>query len=64
MADEVRAYCMKEKKEQLMKDVVITTTANGRRAAQGVCSSCGTKMYKFLPKAAAVPAAEPVAKPE
>ncbi|HZY45474.1 MAG TPA: DUF5679 domain-containing protein [Anaerolineae bacterium] len=64
MTDEVRAYCMKEKKEQLMKDVVITTTANGRRAAQGICSSCGTKMYKFLPKAAAEPAAEPMAKPE
>ena len=57
MTDEVRAYCMKEKKEQVMKDVVITTTANGRRAAQGVCSSCGTKMYKFLPKAKV--AAEP-----
>ncbi len=53
MADEMRAYCMKEKKEQVMKDVVISTTANGRRVAQGVCSSCGTKMNKFLPKASA-----------
>ena len=51
MADEMRAYCMKEKKEQVMKDVVISTTSNGRRVAQGVCSSCGTKMNKFLPKA-------------
>lgn len=53
MADEMRAYCMKEKKEQVMKDVVISMTANGRRVAQGVCSSCGTKMNKFLPKASA-----------
>jgi uncharacterized protein DUF5679 len=60
MTDEIRAYCMKEKKEQLMKDVVITTTANGRRAAQGVCSSCGTKMYKFLPKEKVEPASAPV----
>ncbi len=58
MADEIRGYCMKEKKEQVMKDVVITTMANGRRAAQGVCSSCGTKMFKFLPKEAATTAAK------
>jgi hypothetical protein len=63
MAEEMLAYCMKEKKQQVMKDVVISTTANGRRVAQGVCSSCGTKMNKFLPKASAEPVmvtAEPV----
>lgn len=55
MAEEMVAYCMKEKKQQVMKDVVISTTSNGRRVAQGVCSSCGTKMNKFLPKASAEP---------
>lgn len=45
------AYCMKEKEKKLMKDVEIVVSANGRRAAKGVCTSCGTKMHLFLPKA-------------
>lgn len=50
MSEEMMAYCMKEKKQQPMKDVVISTTSNGRRVAKGVCTSCGTKMNKFLAK--------------
>ena len=65
--DEVKAYCMKCKTERMVKDPHVVTTKNGRRAAQGTCPICGTKMFKFLPKeavAAAAPAEPaPVAAP-
>ena len=48
--DEVKAYCMKCKTERIVKDPQVVTTKNGRRAAQGTCPVCGTKMFKFLPK--------------
>lgn len=48
--DEIKAYCMKCKAERTVKDAQVITTKNGRRAAQGVCPVCGTKMFKFLPK--------------
>ncbi len=51
--DEVKAYCMKCKTERIVKDAQVVTTKNGRRAAQGTCPVCGTKMFKFLPKQAA-----------
>jgi hypothetical protein len=58
--DEVKAYCMKCKTERVVKDAQVVTTKNGRRAAQGVCPTCGTKMFKFLPKeVVAVAPAEP-----
>ncbi len=49
MAEEIIAYCVKEKANKPMKDAREVTLSNGRRAMQGVCSSCGTKMMKFLP---------------
>ena len=55
--DEVKAYCMKCKTERMVKDPHVVTTKNGRRAAQGTCPICGTKMFKFLPKEAAAAAA-------
>jgi hypothetical protein len=60
--DEVKAYCMKCKTERVVKDAQVVTTKNGRRAAQGTCPVCGTKIFKFLPKeaAAVAPAAAPV----
>lgn len=48
--DEVKAYCMKCKTERVVQDAHVVTTKNGRRAAQGTCPVCGTKMFKFLPK--------------
>ena len=46
---DVEAYCMKEKAMRKMKDAQEVTMENGRRAVKGTCSSCGTKMTKFLP---------------
>lgn len=39
---------------EMKNDKVIMMKGKGgseRRAATGVCSKCGTKMFKFLPKA-------------
>jgi hypothetical protein len=51
----VEAYCVKCKKKKNMKDdkeVVVNGKGGAkRRAATGVCPDCGTKMFKFLPKA-------------
>lgn len=62
MADEVvMGYCVKEKTSKPMKDTKEVTLKNGKMALQGVCSSCGTKMMKFIsakktaPKAPATP---------
>jgi hypothetical protein len=43
-------YCLKEKKQREMKDVVEVTMKNGRKALKGKCSVCGTGMYKILGK--------------
>jgi hypothetical protein len=45
-------YCLKEKKQREMKDVVEVTMKNGRKALKGKCSVCGTGMYKILGKEA------------
>jgi predicted nucleic acid-binding Zn-ribbon protein len=51
VTDEVKAYCMKCKAERTMSNVTVVTMKNGRPAANGTCPVCGTKMFKFLPKA-------------
>ena len=38
---------MKCKSKKEMKDVKKVTMKNGRPAMKGVCSSCGTKMFKI-----------------
>lgn len=43
-------YCMKEKKTQEIKDGVVVTMKNGRKALKGKCAVCGTTMFKMLPK--------------
>ncbi len=50
MAEEVMAYCVKEKAQKPMKDAHEVTLSNGKHALQGVCASCGTKMTKFISK--------------
>ncbi len=45
---EVMAYCVKEKAQKPMKDAHEVTLKNGKHAMQGGCSSCGTKMVKFI----------------
>ena len=42
-------YCVKCKAKTEMKDTQKVTMKNGRPALKGVCSKCGTGMYKILP---------------
>jgi hypothetical protein len=49
MAEEVlMAYCVKERAQKPMKDSKEVILKNGKHAIQGVCTSCGTKMMKFV----------------
>ncbi len=48
MAEEIMAFCVKEKAQKPMKDAHEVTLKNGKHAMQGVCASCGTKMMKFI----------------
>ncbi len=59
----VMAYCVKEKAQKPMKDAQQVTLKNGKQAMSGVCSSCGTKMMKFVSakKGAPAPAKAPAA---
>lgn len=43
------AYCVKCKTKREMKGAHIETLENGRKAAKGECSVCGTKLTRFLP---------------
>lgn len=51
--DKIIGYCMKCKEKREMKDVEKTEVKPGRPAAKGVCTVCGTGMYKILPKSEA-----------
>lgn len=44
------AYCVKCKAKRPIKDAQKVTMKNGRNAVQGKCETCGTGMYKILPK--------------
>lgn len=41
------AYCVKCKQKREMNEVEAVYTANGTPASRGVCSVCGTKMFKM-----------------
>lgn len=41
-------YCVKCKEKREIKDPVKVTMKNGRPAMRGICSVCGTGMYKIL----------------
>ena len=43
----VTGYCMKCKEKREMKDAVAAKMKNGRDCVKGVCSVCGTKMFKI-----------------
>ena len=48
---EYKARCMRCKKEVTVKNPVETTIRNGKvRAVKGVCSVCGTKVFRILGK--------------
>lgn len=40
-------YCVKCRAKREAKDVQHLTMKNGKPAAQGVCPTCGTKMFKI-----------------
>jgi uncharacterized Zn finger protein (UPF0148 family) len=44
------AYCVKEKAKREMSDAHEVRLKNGRRALEGSCSSCGTKLFRILGK--------------
>ena len=56
----MEAYCMKCKEKREAKDVQDVTMKNGKPAQQGICPTCGTKMFR---NGAAKPA-EPETAPE
>jgi uncharacterized protein DUF5679 len=45
----MEAYCVKCRQKREIKDMKEVTLENGRRAAQGTCPVCGTKLTRMLP---------------
>ncbi len=43
----MQAYCMKCRTKREVKDTRAITMKNGKRATQGVCPTCGTKMFRI-----------------
>ena len=43
----MQAYCVKCRAKREMKDPKAITMKNGRLASQGVCPTCGTKMFRI-----------------
>lgn len=44
----VEAYCVKCKSKSNMTDVEEKTAKNGRKMLSGKCTTCSTKMNKFI----------------
>ncbi|MBS3060669.1 MAG: hypothetical protein J4432_04130 [DPANN group archaeon] len=45
---DAEGYCVKCKAKRTMSNAKEVTMKNGRKALKGVCSKCGTGMYKIL----------------
>lgn len=45
-----QGYCVKCREKKDIADGQVVTMKNGRKAMKGKCASCGTGMYKILPK--------------
>ena len=43
----MEGYCVKCKAKKEMKDAKAVTMKNGKPATSGVCSACGTKVFKI-----------------
>ena len=43
----MEGYCVKCKSKREMQSEKKVTMKNGRPATQGICSVCGTKMFKI-----------------
>ena len=51
MAEKYEAYCVKCRAKREFEGEVVELK-NGRKAAQGVCPVCGTKVMRILGKSA------------
>ncbi len=52
----MEAYCVKCKETREIQDPEEVTLKNGRRAVQGKCGVCGTKLFRMLGAADKAPA--------
>ena len=43
----MQAYCVKCRTKREMRDAKSITMKNGKPATQGVCPTCGTKMFRI-----------------
>ena len=43
----MKGYCMKCRDEREMKNAKAVKMKNGKPATSGICSACGTKMYRI-----------------
>ena len=43
----MEAYCVKCRTKREMKDAKAITMKNGKPATQGICPTCGTKMFRI-----------------
>jgi hypothetical protein len=43
----MQAYCVKCRAKREMRNTRPITMKNGKRATQGVCPICGTKMFRI-----------------
>ena len=43
----MEAYCVKCRTQKEMKDGQVITMKNGKAATQGLCPTCGTKMFRI-----------------
>ena len=46
--EQIEAYCVKCKQKRIMDNATDTTTKNGRRAKEGSCPVCGTRLFRFI----------------
>jgi pimeloyl-ACP methyl ester carboxylesterase len=44
----VEAYCVKCKQKRMMSNPTDTVTKKGRRAKEGTCPICGTRLFRFI----------------
>jgi len=46
--EQITAYCLRCRAKRKMKDPTFVTLKSGRRAIQGTCPTCGTKMFRIV----------------
>jgi hypothetical protein len=46
--DTIEAYCVKCRQRRVIEGAKKITTQRGRRAMEGTCPICGTKIFRFI----------------